>query len=254
MTHTPAVRPLAKDGAEPLYRQLYVRLRARIDTGDLAPGDGIPAESELMRSYGVSRITVRAALDQLVRDGLIERQRGRGSFVRRDALESRSCVSSFTDQMLALGREPTTEVLRLERVDPGHHRKAQLPFPEDARLVLIERLRKVDGEVAGLVRTYLPADAGGGLKREHFARTGRGQSLLYVLEHACGIVLDKGAETTQPVAAPDDVAGHLGCAAGAAVLLKSCTLEGAGGRRLLYEEAYWRVAQTQLVQRYPPTS
>lgn len=244
-------RTLTKSGSEPLYRQLYARLRSRIQTGEFQAGDAIPPESALMSAYGVSRITVRAALDQLVREGVIERQRGRGSFVRDPDPEARSCLSSFTEQMHAVGREPTTDVVRLEPLPGAERARVELPFDADTTVVLIERLRSVDGEVAGLVRTYLPHPAVATLRREHFARRGRGQSLLYVLEHVCGIVLDKGEETTTPVVLPADVAGRLASEAGSAALLKTCKLADVHGRTLLYEEAYWSAAQTQLVQRYP---
>lgn len=246
-----APAPLAKDAAVPLYRQLYQRLRARIDVGEDAPGDALPTEAALMETYGVSRITVRAALDQLVRDGLIERQRGRGTFVRAEAGAPRSCVTSFTDQMLALGREPSTELLRLETLSPGERAERELPFEPAQDVVVIDRLRSVDGEVAGLVRTFLPSEQVPQLERAHFARTGRGQSLLHVLEHVCGIVLEQGAETSQPVALDASVARVLGVPAGSAAILKTCTLEDVSGAVLLYEEAYWAVAQTQLVKRYP---
>lgn len=251
MTTDGALAPLSKDGSVPLYRQLYRRLRTRVDDGELAPGDAFPTEAALMERYGVSRITVRAALDQLVRDGLIERQRGRGTFVRSDAAAPRSCVTSFTDQMLALGREPSTELLRLEELTAEERAALDLPFAASQDVVVIDRLRSVDGAVAGLVRTYLPSAEVRELERAHFARTGRGQSLLHVLEHVCGIVLEQGEETSQPVALEADVARTLGVAEGSAAILKTCTLADVAGAVLLYEEAYWAVAQTQLVKRYP---
>jgi len=65
----------------PLYYQLEVNLRNRLASGEFAPGDSLPSEGELGRQYAVSRITVRQALETLKRDGLISRQRGRGTFV-----------------------------------------------------------------------------------------------------------------------------------------------------------------------------
>lgn len=244
-------RPLSKSAEEPLYRQLYRRLRSRIEAGEFGIGGAIPPESSLMRDYDVSRITVRSALEQLVRDGLIERQRGRGSFVRRERPQTRSCLSSFTDQMLALGRTPSTEVVRLEPLPEEERGGLELPFADDAEVLLIERLRSVDGKRAGLVRSYLLRELVPHLGEDAFSTTGRGQSLLFVLEHACGVVLDKGEETTEPVALPAGVARHLGCAAGTAALLKVCVLADVSGRKILFEEAYWSVAQKQLVQRYP---
>lgn len=248
---SPLSAPLSKGADEPLYRQLYARLRRRILSGEFGVGGAIPPESSLMREYRVSRITVRAALEQLVRDGFLDRQRGRGSFVRSEVPETRSCLSSFTEQMLALGREPSTEIVRLEPLSADERGALELPFDDDEAVLRIERLRRVDGQRAGLVRTFLLAAAAPRLSPELFTPTGRGQSLPYVLEHHCGVVLGKGEETTAPVTVPPEVADHLGCEPEAVALLKVCVLEDATGRKVLYEEAYWAVAQTRLVQRYP---
>ena len=242
---------LSRADDEPLYRQLHELLRARIMAGEFDVGDPIPAESNLMDDYDVSRITVRAALDQLVREGLIDRHRGRGSFVKAQVPEMRSCLTSFTQQMLSLGREPTTELLRLEALADGERARVTLPFPAEVEIALIERLRSVDGQKAGLVRTYLPAERVRGLSTEDFAARGAAQSLLHVLSAKCGIVLDHGQETAEPVVLEADIAGHLDRPPGTAAIRKVCVLDDVAGRTLLYEEAFWTSPQTQLVERYP---
>ena len=68
----------------PLYYQVYLSVRARIASGDFAPGAVIPTEREFCEEFGVSRITITKGLDLLESEGLIERQRGRGTFVRED--------------------------------------------------------------------------------------------------------------------------------------------------------------------------
>ena len=242
---------LSRTSDEPLYRQLHELLRARILAGEFEVGDPIPPESDLMRAYDVSRITVRAALDQLVREGLIDRHRGRGSFVKAQVPEVRSCLTSFTQQMLSLGRDPTTELLRLDVLTAAERARVELPFPADVEVALIERLRSVDGTKAGLVRTYLPAEQVRGLTSEDFAARGAAQSLLHVLSAKCGIVLDHGRETAEPVVLDVHIAAHLGRPPSSAAIRKVCVLDDVGGRTLLYEEAYWTSPQTQLVERYP---
>lgn len=230
----------------PLYQQLYSDLRSKIQAGVWQAGELIPAESELMREHKLSRITVRAALDQLVQDGLIDRFAGRGSFVKESEPETKNCLTSFTDQMLSLGRVPSTELVKLERLK---HTDNSLPFAPNEKLVIIERLRKVDGEPAALMRSYLPKKRVPGIKREHFKETGREQSLLYILEHHFGIVLDEGEETLAATCVNAQDASLLSVEEGAALMQRTCLVRNVGGEPIIYETALWSMPQTQFVQR-----
>ena len=232
----------------PLYQQLYADLRSKIQSGAWQAGDLIPAESELTRDYGLSRITVRAALDQLVQDGLIDRFAGRGSFVRQLEPETTLCLTSFTEQMLSLGRTPSTQLLGLKQLAPS----AVTPF-EGQKTVLIERLRLVDGEAAALMRAYLPAELVKGIKASQFKETGRAQSLLFVLEYYFGIVLDEGEERVCATRLAEPEAALLGMAAGAAVVERSCLVKNLRGDPVIYETALWSVPQTHLLQRRAST-
>jgi GntR family transcriptional regulator len=238
-----------KPRSKSLHMQLYNELRAQVQEGKFRPGDLFPAESELMENYEVSRITVRAALDRLVKDGFIDRYPGRGSFVKALEPETRNCLTSFTDQMLSQGRTPTTKLLGLHFVRARDITTTQLPFQAETSLVLIERLRKVDREPTALVRSYIPKKLVPGIKPQHFKERGRGQSLLYVLEHHFGIFLDKGEETLTPICIVGSDAQALGIKDGAAVVLKACLVQNVSGDPVLYEEALWCAPQTQLVQR-----
>ena len=239
---------ISKDSNAPLYMQLYAAIRERIQTGEYAPGQLIPAESELISNHGVSRITVRAAVDLLVQEGWVVRQRGRGTFVKSAEPEERNCIVSFTDQTLASGHVPSTRLVDLD-VRKAEEHGPQLPFPPGQDIVLIERVRLVDGRSAGLVRSYIPHKHVPGIAERHFKTEGREQSLLYVLEHTFGIVLDKGEETIQTYCVTADEAGLLEIESGAPVLLKSCFIKNALGEPLLYEEAYWTAPQSSQVQR-----
>ncbi len=242
---------LSKDAGRPLYVQLYELIRDQVRAGTLKPGDAIAAESELTRTYGVSRITVRAALDQLVREGYIDRYRGRGSYVKSTNPETRACLASFTDQMLSVGRRPRTDVLGL-RIDVTAAFVARtLPFSPDVEVVRIERLRWVDGVRVALVHSYIPYDLVRGIDARDFADEGPAQSLLYVLEHRFGVVLDQGEETLVPVNAQPPVTELLGVSGGDAIALKICTVRDVTGTPVLYEEASWSGPQTQLVRRVP---
>lgn len=241
---------LSKDADLPLYVQLYGILRGRVVSGELAPGDLIPAESELVASYGVSRITVRAALDQLVHDGLIDRQRGRGSFVKAPVVpDARACMLSFTDQMLGAGRDPGTRIAAVARGLATDLDLAASPFDRDEALVRVDRVRLVDGEPAAVMRSYLPDRRVPGLGAASFAERGPQQSLLFVLERRYGLALDQGEETMAPGAVAEPFASLLGIAPGSAVIVKTCVVRDVAGETTLFEEAYWNAPQTQLVRR-----
>src|SRR5512139_2432558 len=94
-------------GRLPLYDQIERNLRDLIVNGHLKPGQAMPGEWELVELYGVSRLTVRRAVDELVRQNWLERKHGVGTFVRQPAMASIAASKlSFTQQMKAIGRRP----------------------------------------------------------------------------------------------------------------------------------------------------
>ena len=96
------------EGAEPKHQQLR-RILLDLATTRLAPGAAIPSERQLIAEYGVSRITVREALGQLVNEGYLERVRGKGTFVAHRPVQSTLHLASFTEEMRALGHVRSEE-------------------------------------------------------------------------------------------------------------------------------------------------
>lgn len=153
----PASTPLDPGSHEPLYRQLAERLAADISSGRLAPGQQLPTEATLMASHGVSRVTVRQALQVLARNGQVVSQRGKGSYVARAALQQDlATLQGFQDALRSQGIEPHTELLDFSasagRADPTRPPGLDLP-------VRLRRRYRVDGEAFALVEAYLPATA-----------------------------------------------------------------------------------------------
>lgn len=233
----------------PLYAQLEAILRRQIGEGQLKQGDAVPTESELGRRYGVSRITVRAALDSLAKDGLLERQPGRGTFVRATQVEPWSCLTSFTEQMLRQGRNPRTKMIRLKAETPEPDVAQSLRLEPGEPVVLVERLRLVDEVPAALMRAYIPRRFVRGISRRDFAPTGREQSILYVLERRFGLTISEGEETTAPVCLTQPDAGLLGLSEGSPVVYKSCVIHDSQGEPVLLERAYWSTPQVEQVRR-----
>ena len=98
--------PLDESSAQPLYQQLQRALRGAIENGSIGPDDALPPERDLAEMLGVSRITVRKAIDELVEDGLLIRKQGSGTFVSNRVEKNFAKLTSFSEDMRARGREP----------------------------------------------------------------------------------------------------------------------------------------------------
>jgi GntR family transcriptional regulator len=187
----------------PLYHQLYEMLVSRIRSGEWKPGEMIPPEYELIRRYEISRITVRKVLDLLTQEGLIIRQRGRGTFVARPQLEhSMTRIVSFTDDMRQRGFEPGTRVLYSGLVPASPSIAEALGVPEGEELAQLCRLRLADGEPmcieeSNLVHRYMP-----GILGHDFARS----SLREVKQEKYGIRWGRAKQTIRAIAAPAEPA------------------------------------------------
>lgn len=156
------VEELNRNSKVPLYHQLYEILRGYIIRGDWPPGTMIPPESELCNSYEVSQITARQALDNLVNDGLIYRQRGRGSFVAQPAIEtSLTRIISFTEDMRQRGYTPGSRIFYSGLTEAPQVVAEKLQVEPGEELAQIYRLRFADGEPlsiekSSLVHRYCP--------------------------------------------------------------------------------------------------
>jgi GntR family transcriptional regulator len=154
--HQPPTTLLDRSSKVPLYHQLYEILRAKIIDGRWPTGAMIPPESELCNMYQVSQITARQALDNLVSDGLIYRQRGRGTFVAQPAIETNlSRIVSFTEDMRSRGYEPGSLVIFSDvlAAKPAIAQKLQIEPGEE--LAQLNRLRFADGEPLSVERAIL---------------------------------------------------------------------------------------------------
>jgi GntR family transcriptional regulator len=140
----------------PYYQQLYEILRRCITSGDWRPGDRVPSESELIVEFKVSRITIRQVLDMLVREGLIYRERGRGSFVSHPTLEKNmERIVSFTDDMRQRGFRPGTRILAAEILAAPSDIADRLQIAAGQELIRLERLRLADGEPLSIEESFL---------------------------------------------------------------------------------------------------
>lgn len=145
---------------EPADRPVYVRLkdslRAGIAAGSWNPGDAIPSERELCAAYGISRMTARQAIGDLVHEGILTRQQGRGTFVAPPRFaQPLRFLTGFTQDMAARGITATSRILEQRQAPAPAAVAAELGVADGAPLVFIERLRFADGRPVGIERAWL---------------------------------------------------------------------------------------------------
>lgn len=191
---------ISREALVPLYRQLKRGLLDCIESGSWGPGHLVPSEAELIRQYGVSRTTVRQALGELVSEGVLRREQGRGTFVADPKLEQPlSELTSFTDDICAKGHRPGSITLHAEEVIPPDRVAAQLQMRPQAIAVRLERLRTVDGEAVGLHTAYLPRTLLGDIGIEELRADDF--SLYGLLQRRLDIRFGEAVETLEAVAA-----------------------------------------------------
>ena len=153
-------RRINKDLPVPYYYQIVQVLRESI--ADIDDHDGkeeipLPSETELCELFSVNRGTIRHALDMLEREGLIYREKGRGTFVRRRRVElDLSYLCSTTEDLKNRGWEPSTEVVSINQVSPRSHIRTSLNLSESEKVWEVYRLRLANHEPISLQRAFYP--------------------------------------------------------------------------------------------------
>jgi DNA-binding GntR family transcriptional regulator len=147
----------------PLYAQVKYALQEEIENR-MKPGDMLPSEPELEKRFNVSRITVRRALDELVSEGLIVRQQGRGTFVREQPIaQELPRLLSWSVQMRQMGFEPSSASCEIELIEPTKEQATLLQLSSGERLVRIRRLRYANDEPICIMTNYIPESLAPGL-------------------------------------------------------------------------------------------
>ena len=217
--------PLTRDSVTPLYLQIAAELHQKIERGRYQPGGLLPSESDLMARFGVSRVTVRLAIGRLAQEGLVERHRGKGTFVKGKRLQhDLNTLQGFHDALLLQGRATDMRLVRAEkRYLPAVVCKA---MRTRARVGLfLQRLHRIDGEPMALASTYLPRDALS-LTREVL----ESRSSYEVIETVLGLPIDHARLSIRVGRADPDGSRHLNLPEAAVVLVMERISYGADDR------------------------
>lgn len=222
----------------PLYAQLADVLRGQIADGTWGPGDGLPSEGELCDLHDVSRTAVRQALATLVEEGLVHKERGRGTFVRRHPVAGLVIqeVRGLAHEMALHGKAVTSRVtgLVIETLPPDA--AVLLHAPMGSPGIRLDRVRMLDGEPLARTQTWLPSP-----RFDFLLECSLDDVSLYdVLEHERGIHPVAGYRKIEAEAATGRVAKDLAVRSGTPVLKVTASNEDADRRPFEWYVAWYR--------------
>ncbi len=227
---------MLRDKAIPLYYQLETILRKKIVSGDFSPGIPLPSEDALAKEYEVSRITVRQALSSLEKDGLVIRQRGRGTFVLKKAhsIELPRFTGSIEDLVL-MGKRTKTKVIESAWIDPPEIIRDRLKVKDD-KVLRLEKVRYIEGEPFSHVFNYLPPDIGKKLPIDLV----KSKLMLMILEDDLGVRVLEADQSVEATIADAEVASLLDIRVGDPLLKAERTVYDVKGNPVEYVSVVYR--------------
>jgi GntR family transcriptional regulator len=237
---TPSVGTIPVDRASPvpLYFQVAQQLERAIESGDLPPGTQLENEIRLAEQLGLSRPTMRRAMQYLVDRGLLVRKRGIGTQVAQTKFKRAVELSSLWDDLVRSGQQPSTKVLSISREPVTSEIAHKLGLADGAEAVVLERLRYASDEPLARLRNYLPARLVPDMTAEALEQTG-----LYQLLRSGGITLHAAVQTIGARAATQAEARLLGEPKGAPLLTMERSVYDDAGRVIEYGTHIYRASR-----------
>lgn len=230
----------------PLYHQIYLIMRQRIVDGEFGTGGTLPSEQELAEFHGVSRITAKRALDELANDGLVVRERGRGTRVvegRAGVRISGQSTGAF-DALLAMGGETEVSIMEFGYGPAEDDVAAALGLPVGTTVQRSVRVRSVGGDPFSHLTAHVPEEIGRRYEKSDMANT----PLLALLERA-GVMPATADQAVSATLADMVVADRLGIGVGAPLLRIRRVVCNSEGRAIellvaLYRSDLYRLSMT----------
>ncbi|MBP0589492.1 GntR family transcriptional regulator [Paraburkholderia sp. LEh10] len=226
------------DSPIPLYRQIKDTLRVGILSGEYAPHSRMPSESELQTMFAVSRITIRQALGDLEKEGLIFKVHGKGSFVSQPkaAFQDIATLQGFAEAMSGSGHEIVNHVMSFRIARASAQVASKLALPDGANVVEIHRVRLLNREPVSYEVTFLPEQLGEKLKRADLSA----RDIFLILENDCGIALGSADLSIDAISASASIARALKIKVGAPMLRIERLTHDSRGHPIDFEYLYFR--------------
>ena len=209
----------------------------------LSIGDAIPSERQLSADLRMSRLTVRAALDDLVRDGLLVRRRGSGTFVGEPKIAQELTMTSFSEDMRRRGMVPANRTLGINVVQAGAHLGRLLMVSPSEPVVVFKRLRLADRETMAIETLHVRQSLIPGLTAEDLEQ----HSFYELLEDRYGVVMAGGTQTIEPTVTNEEESAALGVPLHSPAFLFERTTRTAKGDVVEYVRSIYRGDRYRLV-------
>jgi GntR family transcriptional regulator len=221
----------------PLYARVEAVLTSNITDGSLPPGSQLPTEDSLIARFDVSRTTVRKAIQNLASRGLVEIQRGRGTFVTQPKItQELTELSGFVEDMQALGRKPTARLIDKQTIAASETVARHLALMTGTLVTRIQRVRLADGVAMSFDETYLPLEIGEKIVTNDLET----EPIFSLLEQKYNVPLIEAEYRLEAVSAEPTVSQALGIEAGSPIFMIERTSYSTGGRPIDYERLHYR--------------
>jgi GntR family transcriptional regulator len=227
-------------------REAKERILALVET--LHTGDAIPSERQLSAELGVSRLTIRAALEQLVREGHLVRRQGAGTFVSDPKIAQELTATSFTDDMRRRGMVPSSRTLEFEITSAGARLGRCLHISPSEQIVTARRLRFADAEPMAIETLHVPAVVVPGLVAVDL----EGGSFYTLLAERYGIELGSGIQTIEPTVTDEEESEFLHVPLHSPAFLFERTSRARSGQIVEYVTSVYRGDRYRLVAELSP--
>lgn len=219
----------------PYYYQIANHLRGKIESGELFAGMKLPKELDLSKHFGVSRVTLRQALAILEKEGLLTRERRKGTFVNHGGVKSKMIqLTGLVWEEDAGGEE--LRVISTEDVDASARLRKFFGLDDGEKLTMVQRLRMAEEAPLCYVMNYLPRNLAKDIPQEDI----RTRSMLHILKSRLNIPLGKIQQTFEARIAESDVADHLSIGVLAPVLYVETFVYSKSGEPVEFSQIYYR--------------
>jgi GntR family transcriptional regulator len=223
--------------AATLHERVSHSLHARILDGTYPPGSRLPTEHELCETYGVSRITIRQALERLRQEGWVDKIHGQGTFVQRSrAVQHIDALQSFSEAMAPLGHRVSNRVASVRVVTANRALAKRLKLRAQSDATEIQRVRMLDGAAVSFEVTYAAQEIGAQLLAADLER----RDIFHVIEQDCGIRIGHADLSIRSMPASDAVACALEVAQGSPLLEIDRLVYDRDGAPVLFESLNYR--------------
>jgi len=236
-------RMLDRNNPKPLYAQLEDLLRTSIMNGEWQANHAIPSENELSKRYGLSRMTVRSVITMLVKEGLLYRVQGKGTFVAEPKIATRSpAYMGVREQLEQMGYEIKTRLVRFEKVPASNNIAAALGIAPGDMVTFIERIRSTRGVPISLHRSYIPVALCPNLEEADL----EGEQLCVIIERQFGYKPASVSESLESVPASAEEAELMQIDRGYPILMLEDVNKAADGTIFEYTKVLFRGDKVKL--------